>query len=207
MDETAFFVMDVVPVYNKDQLIYWVSLYRTSYDTKNIRKEEDLWGEEIEIEDYEKFMEEEEKEKIKNGRDLLYYKLLYYDIEKGDISKTYKWENDLGNILDTTEEFFGIDGESNGFLWKYVSGTKAIISIIRPNGSLLTRRSFIFEDDGIWTNYQVAVDGSVSAIKIGDRNIHFYRWRSDKLISQKQEKVTLKEFIIEKIQEFKNANR
>ena len=115
--------------------------------------------------------------------------------------------NDLGNILDTTEEFFGIDGESNGFLWKYINSTKAIITIFRPNGSLLTRRSFIFEDDGIWTNYQVAVDGSVSAIKIGSRNIHFYRWRSDKLISQKQEKVTLKEFIRDKIQEFKNANR
>jgi hypothetical protein len=207
MDETAFFVMDVVPVYNKDQLIYWVSLYSTSYDTKNIRKEEDLWGEEIEIEDYEKFKEEEEKDKTKKGRDLLYYKLLYYDIAKGDISKTYKWENDLGNMLDTTEEFFGIDGESNGFLWKYINSTKAIITINRPNGSLLTRRSFIFEDDGIWTNYQVAVDGSVSAIKIGGRNIHFYRWRSDKLISQKQEKITLKEFIRDKIQEFKNANR
>jgi len=53
----------------------------------------------------------------------------------------------------------------------------------------------------------VAIDGSVSALKIDNELLHFYRWRSDKLIMNKREKVTLKEFFKDKIQEFKNANR
>ncbi|GAI73962.1 unnamed protein product, partial [marine sediment metagenome] len=47
-------------------------------------KEEELWGEEIEIEDIEKLKDKEDKMKQNYRRDLLYYKLLYYDIESGD---------------------------------------------------------------------------------------------------------------------------
>ncbi|KKL09222.1 hypothetical protein LCGC14_2568040, partial [marine sediment metagenome] len=45
------------------------------------------------------------------------------------------------------------------------------------------------------------------ALKIDDELLHFYRWRSDRLLISKQETVTVKEFIKDKIIEFKNANR
>jgi len=208
MEESAYFVMDVLPDSKSQYLIYWVSLYTTSYDTKELKKEEDLWGEEIEIKDADLLKEKEpRKEEKKTGRDLLYYKLLYYNLETSEIDRSFKWENELGGTVHSTEEFFGMDGESNSFLWEYVNATKAIISIFRSNGSLLTRRSFVFEEDGLWTNVQVAFDGSVCAVKIGERDLSFYRWRSDKLIHSKREKVTLKEFFLDKVQEFKNANR
>ena len=114
----------------------------------------------------------------------------------------------MSNQLGSTTEFFGIDGETNGFLWKYVNGTKSIITVFRPNGSIIARRSFIFEDDGIWTNVHVDEDGSISALKIDRDYVHFYRWRSDKLISGgRDEKLTLKEFVSDKVEAFKNANR
>ncbi len=207
MGDTSFFVMDATPACNDNHLIYWISLYNTGYDTKNVKKEEDLWGEEIEIQDAEKLKDIEEKGKKYYSRDLLHYKLLYYNLESNEVTRSYKWENHLGDTFEPTEEFFGIDGEMNSFLWKYLNNTKAIISIIRPNGALITRRSFVFEDNGLWTNIQVAIDGSVSALKIDNELLHFYRWRSDKLITNKREKVTLKEFFKDKIQEFKNANR
>ena len=149
----------------------------------------------------------EDKIKQNYRRDLLYYKLLYYDIESGEIDRSYKWENRSENQPGVTEEFLGIDGKTNGFLWRYVNSTKAIISILRPNGTLIARRSFIFEDDGIWTNLNVAVDGSISALKIDDKSLHFYRWRSDRLMYNKREQVTVKEFVEDKIDKFKNANR
>ncbi len=208
MEDTAFFIMDVLPVCSSSDLIYWISVYNTSYDTKEIRKEEDLWGEEIEIDDLDSLKEQmEETEKKANGRDLLYYKLLYYNLETNEIDKSYKWENRLVDQVASTEELFGIDGQTNSFFWKYINNTKAIISIYRPNGSLITRRGFVFENEGLWTNVQVAIDGSVCALKIDDKKLHFYRWRSDKLINNKGEKVTIREFIKDKIQEFKNANR
>lgn len=207
MEEAAFFVMDVQPVYDKNQLVFWISLYTTEHDTKTLKKEEDLWGEEIEIDDPEKLKEEESRVTEYTGSDLQYYKLLHIDLATKEITRTFKWENDNRAIVEPTEEFFGIDGDTNGFIWKYIDNSRAIISIYRPNGTLVSRRSFIFEDDGIWTNIRVAVDGSISAIKIDDKRLQFYRWRSDRLITTTSEKVTLKEFFKDKIQEFKNANR
>jgi hypothetical protein len=207
MDDTAFFIMDVLPVSNSDHIVYWISLYDTTYDTKNIKKEEEIWGEEIEIEDFGELDDSDEKEKKDYVRDLLYYKLLYYNLDTGEIDRSFKWEYKLDNPLEGTEEFFGIDGNTNGFFWKYLSNTKAIISIINANGTMLARRSFVFEDDGLWTNVKVAGDGSVSALKIERKLLYFYRWRSDRLISNKQEHVTLKEFVKDKIWEFKHANR
>jgi hypothetical protein len=207
MEQSAFFVMDVYPVYDKNQLVFWISLYNTEYDTKTLKKEEDLWGEEIEIDDPEKLKEEESGLNGHTGNDLLYYKLLYVDLGMNDIIRSFEWEKDTTALVEPTEEFFGIDGDTNGFIWKYVDNAKAIISIYRPTGVLLSRRSFIFEEDGIWTNVRVAVDGSVSAIKIDEKRLQFYRWRSDKLTTAKSEKVTVEEFFKDKIQEFKNANR
>jgi len=208
MEDSTYFVMNVLPECSSQHLIYWVSLYSTSYDTKEMKKEEDLWGEEIEIKDVDALKEKEQKkEEQKTGRDLIYYKLLYYNLMTGEIDRSFKWENELDSSTQSTEEFFGIDGESNNFLWKYVDPTKAIISIFRSNGTPITRRSFVFEEDGIWTNMAVAADGSICAVKINERSLSFYRWRSDKLIHSKREKVTLKEFITEKLQGFKNANR
>jgi hypothetical protein len=106
-----------------------------------------------------------------------------------------------------TNELFGIDGKSNGFLWRYVDATKAIISIFRANGTQVAKRSFVFEDTGIWTQVQVAEDGSVTGVKVDDKALNFYRWRSDELINRKPKKASLKEFIKDKIEEFKNANR
>ncbi|MCK4804758.1 MAG: hypothetical protein KAT88_09375 [Spirochaetes bacterium] len=207
MEDTTFFIMDTMLVCSTGHLIYWISLYDTTYDTEDLIKEEELWGEEIEIEDIEKLKDKEDKIKQNYRRDLLYYKLLFYDIESGEIDRSYKWENRSGNQPGVTEEFLGIDGKTNGFLWRYVNSTKAIISILRPNGTLIARRSFIFEDDGIWTNLNVAVDGSISALKIDDKSLHFYRWRSDRLMYNKREQVTVKEFVEDKIDKFKNANR
>ena len=207
MEDTTFFIMDTMLVCSTGHLIYWISLYDTTYDTEDLIKEEELWGEEIEIEDIEKLKDKEDKIKQNYRRDLLYYKLLYYDIESGEIDRSYKWENRSENQPGVTEEFLGIDGKTNGFLWRYVNSTKAIISILRPNGTLIARRSFIFEDDGIWTNLNVAVDGSISALKIDDKSLHFYRWRSDRLMYNKREQVTVKEFVEDKIDKFKNANR
>jgi len=207
MEETAFFVMDVYPVYDKNQLVFWMSLYSTAHDTKTMKKEEDLWGEEIEIDNPESLKEEESRAIEHAGSDLLYYKLLHVDLATKEIVRSFRWEDDSGPILEPTEEFFGIDGETNEFIWKYIDNSRAIISIYRPNGTLVSRRSFIFEEDGIWTNIRVAVDGSVSAIKIDDKRLQFYRWRSDRLITTTYEKLTLKEFFKDKVQEFKNANR
>ncbi len=207
MEDTTFFIMDTMLVCSTGHLIYWISLYDTTYDTEDLIKEEELWGEEIEIEDIEQLKDKEDKIKQNYRRDLLYYKLLYYDIESGEIDRSYKWENRSENQPGVTEEFLGIDGKTNGFLWRYVNSTKAIISILRPNGTLIARRSFIFEDDGIWTNLNVAVDGSISALKIDDKSLHFYRWRSDRLMYNKREQVTVKEFVEDKIDKFKNANR
>jgi hypothetical protein len=208
MDERSFFIMDVFPEYSSTHLVYWVSLYTTAFDTKEMRKEEDLWAEEIEIKDPNALKEREQRqEEKKTGRDLLYYKLLYYNLKTGEIEKTFRWENELGEDTQSTEEFFGMDGESDSFLWKYTDPTRAIISIYDANGTFVARRSFVFEDDGIWNNVQVAVDGSIYGVKISERSLSFYRWRSDDLIHSKREKVTLKEFVREKIQGFRNANR
>ncbi len=141
------------------------------------------------------------------ARDLLYYELLFYDLKSGSEERSHKWETSMNNSVETTEEFLGIDGLLNCFFWKYVDKHKSVISIRDPNGNVVTQRSFVFDEDGLWTNLAVALDGSVSAIKINGSKVHFYRWRSDRLIYDKREKQTLREFIIEKIEGFKNANR
>ncbi|MBN2322579.1 MAG: hypothetical protein JXQ30_02495 [Spirochaetes bacterium] len=203
-----YFVMGLYPACNEDHLLFWVSLYETRWDTKKIKREEDLWGEEIEIENLDDVVKEEEKRKNGYVRDLLFYKLFYYDMGRKTVTRTYAWENRLETNPGPTTEFFGIDAETNGFLWKYVNNSKSIVTIFRPNGSVIARRSFVFEDDGIWTNVHVDEDGSVSAIKIDREAVHFYRWRSDKLITPgREEKLTVKEFVQEKIEEFRNANR
>jgi len=207
-EEQEYFVMDLYPACNEDHLLFWVSLYETRWDTKKIKREEDLWGEEIEIENLEDVAKDEEKKKNGHVRDLLYYKLFYYDMSRKAITRTYSWENRLETNPDSTTEFFGIDAETNGFLWKYVNNSKSIVTIFRPNGSVIARRSFVFEDDGLWTNVHVDEDGSVSALKIDTGAVHFYRWRSDRLITPgREEKLTMKEFIQEKVREFRNANR
>ena len=208
-DGQELFIMDLYPVCNENLLLFWVSLYETRWDTKELKKEEDLWGEEIEIEDLESVpLEEEEKKQQGYERDLLFYKLFYFDLHEKAIERTYAWENKLANQASPTSEFFGIDAESNGFLWKYISNTKSVITIFRPNGSIVARRSFIFEDDGVWTNTHVDEDGSVSALKIDRAFVHFYRWRSDRLIMPGgDEKFTLLKFFKGKIEGFKNANR
>jgi hypothetical protein len=206
-ENNALFVMDLLPVFNSDLLLFWISMYETSFDTKEFKQEENIWGEEIEIENPEDYQKEEATQK-KYVRDLLYYKLLYYDLDSGKIEKTYTWENRLSNQQSSTTEFFGIDGDTEGFLWKYVNSTKSIITIFNQNGSIIARRSFIFEDDGIWTNVHVDEDGSISALKIDKDSVHVYRWRSDKLLTNgHDEKFTLKGFIKDKVDAFKNANR
>jgi hypothetical protein len=174
-----------------------------------IRKEENLWGEEIEIENIEQYEEEMEGKtsEMEVMRDLLYYELLFYDLKSDSADRSYKWEMSVNNRVETTEEFLGLDGLSNCFFWKYVDKNKSIISIRDPDGNVVTQRSFVFEEDGLWTNLAVAIDGSVSAIKVNGSNVHFYRWRSDRLIYDKREKQTVREFIVEKIEGFKNANR
>ncbi|UCB47425.1 MAG: hypothetical protein JSV25_08475 [Spirochaetota bacterium] len=207
-DNNALFIMDLVPSYSENLLLFWISLYETDFDTTEVKKEEEIWGEEIEIENFDEFTKEEEASQNKYLRDLLNYKLIYFDIGSEKIEKTYTWENRLSNQQGSTTEFFGIDRETNGFLWKYVDSTKSIITVFRPNGSIIARRSFIFEDDGIWTNVHVDEDGSISALKIDRANVHFYRWRSDKLISGgRDEKLTFKEFVSDMVEAFKKANR
>ena len=208
VNEQDYFVMDLYPVCNDNLMLFWVSIYETSWDTKEIKKEEDLWGEEIEIENIENIAEDEENRQQGYKRDLLYYKLFFFDLNKSTIERTYVWENRVSGQESSTTEFFGIDAESNGFLWKYVNNAKSIITMFRPNGSIIARRSFVFEDDGIWTNVHVDEDGSVSALKIDGDLVHFYRWRSDRLITPGgEEKFTLTEFFKEKVEAFKNANR
>jgi hypothetical protein len=207
LKDSAYFILDVFPVSSSAHLLFWISQYDTSHDTESFNEEEEIWGEEIEIENFEKQGIEGKSDQQEYARDLLYYKLLYYNLENSEIDRSYEWEARMGTQQGVTEEFLGIDDGVNGFLWRYVDSTKAIISILRPNGTLLARRSFIFEDDGIWTNVTVAVDGSISALKIDDKLLHFYRWRSDKLLTNQEETVTIKQFIKDKIREFKNANR
>jgi hypothetical protein len=211
--DQAHFVMNVLPTEEPGQVLYWTSMYETSLDTKEVKKEEDLWGEEIEIEDYDRFRDREEgaeaeKEEQVNGiRDLLYYNISFYDFNSSSVVDSHKWETALGNEVESTQEFIGIDGYRNCYFWKYIDKNKAVITILRPDGTFITKRSFQFENDGIWMDLQIALDGSVSAIKIDESNVHYYRWRSDKLVDNKQEKLTLKEFIMAKVEGFKNANR
>ena len=207
-EEQEHFVMDLYPACNEEHLLFWISLYETRWDTKKLKREEDLWGEEIEIDNLEGVAKDEEKRRNGYVRDLLYYKLFYYDISRKTITRTYSWENRLETNPGSTTEFFGIDAETNGFLWKYVNNSKSIVTIFRPNGSVIARRSFVFEDDGLWTNVHVDEDGSVSALKIDNEAVHFYRWRSDRLITPgREEKLTMREFIQERVEEFRNANR
>jgi hypothetical protein len=210
-EDHAYFVMDIIPTGTPHEIVYWLSHYTTSQDTKNVRKEEDLWGEEIEIEDYDRLKrlreEEEKQSEIQPIRDLLYYDLIFYNLDSRLTGETHRWETGFGAEVETTEEFLGIDGGSNCFYWKYIDRNKSVITILRPDGTFVTKRSFIFEDDGLWMNVHVAPDGSISAVKIDRREVHFFRWRSDKLIGDKDEKLTLREFILDKVEEFKNANR
>ena len=205
------FIMDILPTENPDEIVYWLSQYETTLDTKEVVKEEDLWGEEIEIEDYDRFRQKEEEEDKgeppQRIRDLLYYNLSFYNLQSTSVVNSHQWEMGLGNEVESTEEFIGIDGSLNCFFWKYIDKNKAVITILRPDGSFITKRSFQFEDDGIWMNLQIAPDGSISAVKIDKSNVLYYRWRSDKLISNKQEKLSFKEFIKKKVEDFKNANR
>ena len=208
-DQTSF-IMDIVPTSKRDEIVCWLSQYVTSQDTKEIKKEEDLWGEEIEIEDYDRYREEKKEEKgqtTESVRDLLHYDLLFYDLGTDSINHRQRWEMGESTQVETTEEFFGIDHHLNCFFWKYIDRNKSVITILDPDGSFVTKRSFHFEDDGIWMNLDVAADGSVTAVKIDEWEVHVYRWRSDRLTSSKREKMTLKEFFIDKIEGFRNANR
>ena len=210
-DNRAYFVMDVLPTEKPGQILYWTSKYETSLDTKEVKKEEDLWGEEIEIEDYDRYRAKEQgvdKEEQEQGiRDLLNYSISFYDLGSSSVVNSHQWEVGLGNEVESTQEFLGIDGNQNCFFWKYIDKNKAVITILRPDGSFITKRSFQFENDGIWMDLQIAPDGSVSAIKIDEWNVHYYRWRSDKLINNKREKLTFRDFIMAKVEGFKNANR
>jgi len=207
------FIMDAVPTCFPDEIVYWVSHYETSHDTKEVKKEEDLWGEEIEIEDYDRYrkeqreVQEEREQRDQNVRDLLHYDLLFYNLQSGSIDNTQRWEMGTENQVETTEEFIGLDGNLNCFFWKYIDRNKSVITILRPDGSFITKRSFLFDDDGIWMDLEVATDGSISAVKVDEYKVHFYRWRSDNLISYKQDKLTFGEFIKDKAEGFRNANR
>jgi len=206
LENRSFFVLDAYPLYNNNCILFWISMYDTTNDTKKIKKEEDLWGEEIEIENLDENNKDDNINK-ENKRDLLFYKLLFYNYDSNKVDKIFRWEDRISNMVKTPEEFFGIDKNENSFFWKYENNSKAIISIIRPNGNIITRRSFVFDKDGIWININVSNDGSIFGIKVDDKFLNFYRWRSDKLVINKSEKLSLKEFIKEKIEEFTNANR
>ncbi len=203
-EQQAVFVMDVVPPVEERQLVYWVSMYETSHDSEDVKRE-GRWGEEIAIENMEQLRQEKQVDGQMN--DLLFYKLLYLDVPSLSVQRTHVWETGRKEPTDTTEEFVGIDGSANGFLWKYVDQNRSIVTIFRPDGSVVARRSFVFEDDGLWTNVNVSVDGSVTAMKIDNRRVHFYRWRSDKLISGTMEERTFLEMLRDKYEEFRNANR
>ncbi len=210
------FVMDVCPEVNEKKVVYWVSQYETANDTKSLKKAEDTWGEEIEIENFDASSSGDASSSKDAGKspnqavkkrmnDLLFYKLVRFDIASDDIISSYTWETGLNT--DTTSEFLGIDGKSDGFLWKYIDKNKSVVTIVRPDGTIIAKRRFSFEDDGLWTNIRVAVDGSVYAVKLDDKNAYFYRWRSDELLNRKKEKISVREFILQKIEGFKNANR
>jgi hypothetical protein len=203
------FIMDVCPEVSAKKLVFWVSQYETTNDTKSTKKAEDVWGEEIEIENFDSSSSDKktEKQEEKNTRDLLSYSLVRFDLDSNGIDSRYTWETHQNPTADTTEEFLGIDGKSNSFFWKYINKNKSIVSIVKPDGTTIAKRSFTFEDDGLWTNIQVAEDSSVYAVKVDKKNIYFYRWRSDKLLEGKKEKTGIWEFVLEKIREFKNANR
>jgi hypothetical protein len=207
----ANFVMNVIPTEQPGQVLYWTSKYETTLDSTEVKKEEDLWGEEIEIDDYDRYRAreegEEKEEQVQSIRDLLHYTISFYDFESASVVNAHQWETALTNNVESTEEFIGLDGYQNCFFWKYIDRNKAVITILRPDGSFITKRSFLFESDGIWMDLQIALDGSVSAIKIDESNVHYYRWRSDKLLSTRQEKQTLREFFMAKVEGFKNANR
>jgi hypothetical protein len=207
MTDVQFFILDVLPVLNSNSLIFWVSLYDTTGDTKGLNREETIWSEEIEIKNEESLKDFSGKKEKEYKRDLLYYKLLYYNLEKRTTDKSYRWENRVDGQFMPTEELFGIDGKSNGFLWRYVDATKAIVTIFRPNGTQVARRSFVFEDTGIWSAVQVAEDGSVTGVRIDDKLLTFYRWNTDDLINRNPRKASLRELIKGAIEEFRNANR
>jgi hypothetical protein len=210
-EDRAHFVMDVIPTEKPGQVLYWTSTYETSLDSTEVKKEEDLWGEEIEIEDYDRYRTREEdtdnEEQVQGIRDLLHYDISFYDFNSSSVTHSHRWETALRNEVESTQEFIGIDGHQNCFFWKYIDRNKAVITILRPDGTFITKRSFLFENDGIWMDLQIAMDGSVSAVKIDHSYVHYYRWRSDKLLNNKQEKLTLKQFIMARVEGFKNANR
>jgi hypothetical protein len=206
-DETqTSLVLDIVPTVDPYDVVCWTSEYDTTHDTKEGEKKEDVWSEEIEMENNGSFKTDQGSARD-YVQDLLYYKLLYVDVKTGDLLGTHVWETRPLESTDTTEEFIGIDGKMNGFLWKYVDNTRSIVTIFRPDGSMVAKRSFVFEDNGIWTNLNVSVDGTVTSVKIDNKRVQFYRWRSDKLFGNTKEKQSLWEFIRGKIEEFKNANR
>ncbi len=200
------FIMDVWPEFNDKKLVYWVSQYETTNDTKSIKKAEDTWGEEIEIENFDETKSAEQPVK-KSMNDLLFYKLVRFDVGADDISSSYIWQTGLTHANDTTQECLGIDGKSDVFLWKYINKNRSVVTIVKPDGTVCAKRSFTFEDDGLWTNVQVGVDGSVYALKIDDKNAYFYRWASDEILNGEKKKTGVWDFILEKIEEFKNANR
>ncbi len=203
----AFFIMDTLPFSTKNYLVYWISTYETLYDTKKMKEEEHLWGEEIEIDKLEKKINKEKKIGEKYKRDLLYYKLVFYNLDTHKIEKTYIWENRRGNKIETTQEFIGMDRYGDGFLWKYINSTTSIVTIFKPDGTIIAKRSFKFEKDGIWQDMTVNRDGSMCALKVGKKYVYFYRWRSDELINTFEQKKSFKEIIKEKIEAFKNANK
>jgi hypothetical protein len=203
-DGQAVFVMDVVPSVQPGQLVYWSSAYDTTYDSEEIRKE-GRWGEEIAIENVDETDEGQARETAIS--DLLFYKLHYLSVPTNTVKSSHVWEAGRKEPAETTEEFIGIDGESNGFLYKYVDQNSSIVSVYDPEGDLVTRRSFVFEEDGLWTNLNVSNDGTVTAVKIDNRKVHFYRWRIDRLIGGTLEEKTFWEILVEKYEEFRNANR
>lgn len=210
IENATYFVMDVYPSLKDRKLIFWISLYDTSHDTKEIKKEEAFWGEEIEIENIEEYQKKQQKESKNHPRDLLYYKLLYYDMNTGKVVSTYKWEERKEmkeQNISSTEELLGFDRYLNGYLWKYAGNNSAIITIFKPNGENITRRRFSFDEDGLWANISVDPDGSISATKVTSRDVCFYIWRTEKLIHVPSEKKGFIELIKEKIRELINANR
>jgi len=207
IENATYFVMDVYPSLKDRELIFWISLYDTTHDTKEIKEEESLWGEEIEIENIEEYRKKQMKESKNYVRDLLYYKLLYYDLDTARVRSTYKWEERKDQNISSTEELLGFDRYLNGYLWKYAGNNSAIITIFKPNGANITRRRFNFDGDGLWTNISVDPDGSISATKVTNKDVCFYIWRTEKLINAPSERKGIIELIKEKLRELVNANR
>ncbi|MFW6181393.1 MAG: LIC_12708 family protein [Spirochaetota bacterium] len=204
-EQRAAFILDVVPPVEERQLVYWVSMYETSHDSEDVRRE-GRWGEEIAIENMDE-LRQDEGQAGGQMNDLLFYKLLYLELPSLSVRHTHVWETGRKDPSDTTQEFVGIDGNANGFLWKYVDQNRSIVTIFRPDGSVVARRSFVFDGDGLWTNVHVSEDGSVTAVKIDNRRVHFYRWRSDRLLEGTSEERTFWELLREKYREFTHANR